>query len=98
MTSRYPIPLNEVELTAVRAQGAGGQNGNSTAPKQDTYYFKSTACVKYCYFSQILWVSALAVGLDFCLGSEYFSFCSGVQGAAELSTGAGRTCSIWFAT
>jgi ribosome-associated protein len=31
MDYRYTIPLEEVDITAIRAQGAGGQNGNKVS-------------------------------------------------------------------
>jgi ribosome-associated protein len=31
MSTRYIVPLDEVELTAIRAQGAGGQNVNKVS-------------------------------------------------------------------
>lgn len=36
MRLRCTIPLEEIEITAIRAQGSGGQNGNSHAPEADT--------------------------------------------------------------
>lgn len=37
MMIRYALDPAEIEWTAVRAQGAGGQNGNKNAPNQVTY-------------------------------------------------------------
>ncbi|WP_412479671.1 hypothetical protein [Azonexus sp. IMCC34839] len=41
MHPHIAIPPDEIEITAIRAQGAGGQNGNSHAPKADTIHKKS---------------------------------------------------------
>lgn len=43
MMIRYTLDPAEVEWTAVRAQGAGGQNGNTIAPCFHTFSSVSMA-------------------------------------------------------